>query len=74
MRKLFTVFAVIAVALTACKSYDSDIEELNNRVDAITNTQIASLQEQVDAIESTLPALTSTNKELKAYIVELQAS
>ena len=54
MKKLlYFIPLLLGVLLTSC--YDKDIEEINNRLDAIEGTQIVSLQGQITAIKNTLP-------------------
>ena len=60
----------LVLLLTAC--YDKDIQEINNRLDNIENTQIASLQEQVKAINSSIAKLEQVDSELKSYIETLK--
>ena len=60
--------------LPSCNEYDRAIDNINGRLDRIENTQIASLQEQINAINTTLPQLENTDKELKDYIENLQSS
>ena len=73
MKKLFfTITFLLCLTVTSC--YDSDIESINNRLDAIENTQIASLKEQIKSINNTLPELENADKELKEYITKLQST
>ena len=73
MKKLiYFVPLLLGVLLTSC--YDKDIEEINNRLDAIEGTQIVSLQGQITAIKNTLPELEKADKELKGYIESLQST
>ena len=74
MKKLFLLVAVVAMMLPSCKKFEEAIENINGRLDEIENTQIASLQEQVNAINATLPELKKTDKELKGYIENLQST
>ena len=68
---ILTSFLLCLIA-TAC--YDDDFENINGRIDAIENNQIATLKEQIKAIENTLPGLESADKELKGYITSLQTT
>ena len=75
MNKIFCLAAVmVALMLTGCKDYDSDIEEINDRLDGIENTKIATIQSQIGAINTSLPKLENANKELGTYITALQNS
>lgn len=71
-KKFFTITFLLCLTVTSC--YDSDIESINNRLDAIENTQIASLKEQIKSINNTLPELENADKELKEYITKLQST
>ena len=73
MRKLFYFIPILlGVILSSC--YDDEINDIKNRLDTIEGTHIASLQEQVAAIKSTLPQLEKADKELKGYIESLQTT
>ena len=73
MRKLFYFIPILLGAiLSSC--YDDEINDIKNRLDTIEGTHIASLQEQVAAIKSTLPQLEKADKELKGYIEGLQTT
>ena len=60
--------------LPGCCKYDRAINKINDRLDKIENAQIASLQEQINLINTTIPQLDNTDKELKGYIENLQSS
>ena len=66
--------AAIALMLLApsCKRYDKDIQRLDGRIDRIENTQIKTLDQQVEAINKSLPQLQNTDEELRDYITKLQ--
>ena len=68
--------AAIALMFLApsCKRYDKDIQRLDGRIDRIENTQIKTLDQQVDAINKSLPQLQKTDEELKGYITKLQGT
>ena len=77
MKKILPIFAAICAAATlysCAKDYTGDINSINNRLDNIENVQIASLDEQVKAIQASIPELEKTDKELKEYIVSLQST
>lgn len=63
---------LLCAFVIAC--YDDDIENINERLDAIENIQIASLEEQIKAIDNTLPELKNADKELNEYIAKLQTT
>lgn len=73
MKKPF-ILASFLLCLIVAACYDDDLENINGRLDAIENNQIASLKNQVKAIENTLPGLENADKELKGYITSLQAT
>lgn len=74
MKKLFHLILIPLILAVACNKYDEDIENINNRLDKIENTHVASLQKQIDAIKTSLPQLEKTDAELKGYIQALQDS
>ncbi len=72
MKKLlYIVPLLLGMALTSC--YDEDIENINSRLDAIENTQIATISQQITSINNSILLLNGTDKELKDYITGLEA-
>ena len=73
MKKLFCLaVSLVAIMLTGCKDYDSDIADINNRLDEIKSNQIATIQSQISAINSSLSKLDKADADLKDYILTLQ--
>ena len=72
--KIYHYIALLLVGLFFTSCYRTEIEELTSRVDAIEGTQIKSQQEQIAAINKSLPELEKTDKELKGYIETLQGT
>lgn len=71
MKKLlYIVPLLLGMALTSC--YDEDIENINSRLDAIENTQIATISQQITSINNSILLLNGTDKELKDYITALE--
>ncbi len=71
MKKLlYIVPLLLGMALTSC--YDEDIEKINSRLDAIENTQIATISQQITSINNSILLLNGTDKELKEYIAALE--
>ena len=70
MKKFYLIPLLFVLMLTSC--YKDEIENLQNRLEVIEWTQIASLQEQITAIKNSLPELEKTDKELGEYIESLQ--
>ena len=73
MKKTLEIICLL-LCLSVISCYDGDIESINSRLDAIENNQIASLKEQIESINQTLPELENADKELKEYISRLQAA
>ena len=72
MKKLlYIVPLLLGMVLTSC--YDEDIEKINGRLDAIENTQIATISQQITSINNSILLLNNTDKELKDYITALEA-
>ena len=72
MKKLFYLIPLLlGMALTSC--YDEEIEKINGRLDAIENTQIATISQQITSINNSILLLNNTDKELSEYITSLEA-
>ena len=75
MKKLFTLTSIVlALLVTSCGYDDSGIL---SRLDALENenkSNIATLQQQIDAINATLPELKHMDAELKEYITNLHST
>lgn len=74
MKKLFALLAIVALLLPSCQKINDRLDAIDNRLDNIEGTQIASLQQQIDAINTTLPQLKQMDAELKNYIESLQTT
>ena len=72
MKKLLSLLTMVALLLPSCQKINDRIDGLENRIDQIEGTQIASLQQQIDAINVTLPELKQMDTELGEYIATLQ--
>ncbi len=70
MKKLLLPILSLVLLLTAC--YDKDIEEINNRLDNIENQKIATLNEQIEAINKTIPLLSEVDEQLSEHISSLE--
>ena len=71
MKRLFYIVpCLLGIILSSC--YKDEFERLNNRLDAIENTQIASINQQITSIKSSLSLLSNTDIELKGYITALE--
>lgn len=74
MKKFFALLAIVALLLPSCQKINDRLDAIDNRLDNIEGTQIASLQQQIDAINTTLPQLKQMDAELKSYIESLQTT
>ncbi len=71
--RILSLAIVLSIAFApSCKRHDRDIEKINKRIDLIENAQIKTLDQQVAAINKSLPQLRNTDEELKNYITRLQ--
>lgn len=70
MKKLLLPILSFVLLLTAC--YDKDIQEINNRLDMIENQKIATLSEQIEAINKTIPLLSEVDEQLSEHISSLE--
>lgn len=73
MKKLlYIAHLLLAMVLTSC--YTSEIIDINDRLhDLESDNRIATIQEQVEAINSSISALESADTQLNDYIAALQA-
>lgn len=67
-------FALFLLAFCISSCYNDDIEDINNRLNAIENTKIASINEQISSIENSIQLLTNVDNELNSYIDNLEKS
>jgi chromosome segregation ATPase len=73
MKKLLYLTPLfLELALSSC--YKDDIRDLQKQINKIKGTHIASLQEQMNAIKTTLPQLEQTEKVLEGYIENLKTT
>ena len=73
MKQLFTLISLILAFTLASCGYDDSL--ILSRLDALENeskSNIATLQQQIDAINTTLPELKQMDAEHKEYITVLQ--
>lgn len=74
MKKLFALLAIVVLLAPSCQKIEDRIDSLENRIEEIETTQIASLLQQINAINATLPELKQMDTELKGYITDLQTT
>ena len=74
MKKFFLILAAVAMLLPSCQKINEAIDNLGNRLDALENEAIPTIDEQIAAINLSLDALEATDQELKGYIDGLQAT
>ena len=72
MKRLFTLITMVIMLLSSCSKNDGRIDALENRVNQIESFQIASIQQQIGAINASLPELKQLSADLKKYIEDLQ--
>ena len=72
MKRILLCLAASVMLFGGCSEINERLDNLEQSVDAIQNTQIASLQQQVVAINSTISNLGKTDTDLKDYILVLQ--
>ncbi len=70
MKKLLLPILSLVLLLTAC--YDKEIQEINNRLDNIENQKIATLSEQIEAINKTIPLLSEVDEQLSEHISSVE--
>lgn len=68
------LFGAIALVASGCADYDSDIKNLEQRIDEIESNQIKSIESQIKNINGSLPKLEQTDKDLKGMITSLEGT
>ncbi len=73
MKRVFFSGLLILVAslLSGCVE-ESDIENLQGQIDEIKSSQIASIQQQIEAVNASVINLQSVDTELRSYVTNLQ--
>ena len=66
------ILAVLLGLMAASSCYRDEIQNLQSQIDQIRNTQLASVTQQISAIQSTVNELLTTNSELDSYIQALR--
>jgi len=72
MKKYLFLLAASLIAFSAC--YDDELSELDKEIAEMKATEVASLQEQVKNVSSSLDDLNELNVEITKYIDELKGS
>ena len=72
MKKIFTLSLAAMLMLSGCSEINDRLDDLEQTVETIKNSQIATIQQQIGAINSSLSKLETTDAELKDYILALQ--
>jgi len=68
------LLGAIALVASGCADYDKDIENLNKRIDEIESNRIASIDQQIENINASLPKLEQADKELKDMITDMEGT
>lgn len=63
----------MAVALSGCKDYTDDFNEIDNRLDRLEQT-LPTIEEQIESIHSQLTSLKAIDDAIKAEIAEIERS
>ena len=79
MKKFFrmvTALSLVAgvLAFTGCTDYEDDINGLSERIDALETGTIASVQEQVKALETSLGSATTAISELNSTVDGIEST
>ncbi len=61
---------ILALLLTSC--YKKDIEELYNQIGLLKSEQIATIDQQISSIQTSIGLMQQTDKDLDSYIKNLQ--
>ena len=74
MKKILLLLAVVAMVLPGCKKINEAIDGLDNRLDALENETIPTIDEQIAAIQTSIKALEEIDKSLDESIKALEES
>ena len=72
MKKYLPFFAAISLLLASCAT-KADIESLQQQINNLTNTQIATINMQIANIQKSIGDLSEVDRELKGFITGLRA-
>ena len=72
MKKLHSLLLATLVMLAGCGEINDRLDNLEGRVDAIENSKITTIEQQIVAINTTLSTLVTADSNLKDYIISLQ--
>ena len=72
MKKLQSLLLATLVMLAGCGEINDRLDNLEGRVDAIENSKITTIEQQIVAINTTLSTLVTADANLKDYIISLQ--
>lgn len=72
MKKFQSFILAALLMLVGCTEINDRLDSLEQSVEEIKNTQITTIQQQIAAINASLPRLENTDAELKDYINALQ--
>lgn len=64
--------AVAGVWIAGCADYDTDINNIDKRLDGIENNRIKAINQQIEKINASLPELEKADQNLKGLIEALQ--
>lgn len=76
-KNLFTKFLALFLSglmltVVGCKDYDDDINNLQKQIDGLKTGEIATMQSQITAMQSTIAALTAADEAMKTRIAALE--
>lgn len=77
MKRLFLFLALVAVTLSCVRREDEhncETEDLNNRVTALENSRIPTIEQQIESINLSISDLEQLSEALKQQIAELEKS
>lgn len=72
MKKCAYLLVAIVCAITSSCVGRSDIDDLQNQIDALQKNQIATVQEQISSISNTITSLEQVDAELRNQIADLK--
>lgn len=82
MRKIFLLkvflmsfmVAISGMMFSSCKDYDDDIKQLNDKIEGLQTGKLATLEQQLTSLQSTVNSLQQADQALQSRITELEES
>lgn len=72
-RFIFIISTIFGLSLCTTSCYQSDIDDLNDQIDALSSSEVADLASQLSSIRKSIASLSTTCDFIDSYITTLQS-